>query len=152
MSLSQLCPISPDYPGFTYFTQVWLCAVRQSVRHFLGRAYLSQNIIAGSRRGERGKCVRFKGTEGEKHLRSSGKGPQKWETGGAEPPGPEYRLSPLLGRRPRKTKVGVQLVRFIHHKTRDSKEPAKTKIVGPNLEIWQKIPSRSGMKKSNKIS
>ena len=77
----------------------------------------------------------FKGTEGKKHLRSSGKKPQKWETGGAEPPGPEYRLSPLLGRRPRKTKVGVQLVRFIHHKTRDSKEPAKTKIVGPNLEI-----------------
>ena len=106
-----LCPISPDYPGFTYFTQVWLCAVRQSVRHFLGRAYLSQNIIAGCRRGERGKMCPFKGTEGKKHLRSSGKKPQKWETGGAEPPGPEYRLSPLLGRRPRKTKVGVQLVR-----------------------------------------
>ena len=35
----------------------------------------------------------------------------------------------------RKTKVEVQLVRFIYHKTRGSKEPAKTKIVGPNLEI-----------------
>ena len=55
----------------------------------------------------------FKGTEGKKHLRSSGKKPQKWETGGAQPPGPEYRLSPLLGRRPRKTKVVVQLVRLV---------------------------------------
>ena len=35
----------------------------------------------------------------------------------------------------RKTKVVVQLVRFIHHKTRGSKELAKTKIVAPNLEI-----------------
>ena len=35
-----------------------------------------------------------KALRGQKHLRSSGKGPQKWETGGAEPPGPEYRLTP----------------------------------------------------------
>ena len=52
----------------------------------------------------------------------------------------------------RKKRVGTWLVRFIYHKTRGSKEPAKTKIVGPNLEIWQKIPSRSDMKKSSKIS
>ena len=36
----------------------------------------------------------FKGTEGKKHLRSSGKGPQKRETGGAEPPGPGGLTSP----------------------------------------------------------
>ena len=42
-----------------------------------------------------------KALRGQKHLRSSGKGPQKWETGGAEPPGPEYRLTPLLGRHAR---------------------------------------------------
>ena len=51
-------------------------------------------IISGSRWGERGKMCPFKGTEGKKHLRSSGKGPQKWETGGAEPPGPGGLTSP----------------------------------------------------------
>ena len=67
----------------------------------------------------------------------------------------DNKLEPVIGivvEAERKKRVGTWLVRFIHHKTRDSKEPAKTKIVGPNLEIWQKIPSRSGMKKSNKIS
>ena len=34
-----------------------------------------------------------KALRGQKHLRSSEK-PQKRETGGAEPPGPEYRLTP----------------------------------------------------------
>ena len=52
-------------------------------------------------KGGEGEMCPFKGTEGKKHLRSSGKKPQKWETGGAEPPGPEYRLSPLLGRHAR---------------------------------------------------
>ena len=36
VSLSQLCPISLDYPGFTFFTQGWLCAVKQGVRHLFG--------------------------------------------------------------------------------------------------------------------
>ena len=98
MSLSQLCPISSDYPGFTYFTQVWLCAVRQGVRHLFGPRLPLTNkvryIISGSRWGERGKMCPFKGTEGKKHLRSSGKGPQKRETGGAEPPGPGGLTSP----------------------------------------------------------
>ena len=76
-----------------------------------------------------------KALRGQKHLRSSGKGPQKWETGGAEPPGPEYRLSPLLGRRPRKTKVGVQLVRSFSRLTRDRKEWATKQFVLPKLKI-----------------
>ena len=64
---------------------------------FLGRAYLSQNPIYYSwfSKGGEGENVSVtKALRGQKHLRSSGKGPQKWETGGAEPPGPEYRLTP----------------------------------------------------------
>ena len=61
--------------------------------------YLSQNPIYYSwfwKGGEGENVSVVKALRGQKHLRSSGKGPQKWETGGAEPPGPEYRLTPLL--------------------------------------------------------
>ena len=62
--------MSPDYPGFTYFTQVWLCAVRQGVRHLFGPRLPLTNkvryIMSGSRRGERGKMCPFTGTEGTK--------------------------------------------------------------------------------------
>ena len=43
--LIDLCPISLDYPGFTFSTQGRLCAVKQGVRHLFGRAYVSQNPI-----------------------------------------------------------------------------------------------------------
>ena len=59
-----------------------------------------------------------------------------------------------------KRSCGV-LSRVFYHETRGRKELAKTKVVAPNLKIWQsdkllgsfckKIHSRFGMKKSNKI-
>ena len=116
--ISNLCPISLDYPGFTFSTQGRLCAVKQGVRHLFGRAYLSQNPIYYSwfSKGGEGENVSVtKALRGQKHLRSSGKGPQKWETGGWEPPGPEYRLTPLLGLATERLKVCGRLMR--HYET-----------------------------------